>query len=137
MQGEGFNVRLDSLAAFQETVAETLKIYELVVGQLDDADITKAGGGVESLLGKDSLPGSTRVYETSRTMLGNYAGLYSKIIQTHEVIAKRLDIAATALAENRELYSRHEVKQEAVFRDLLQDLPRPAEGGGRGTTAQD
>lgn len=137
MQGGGFNVRLGSLAAFQETVADTLEVYRLVITQLHDADMTKAEGGMESLLGQASLPGSTRVYEASRTLLGNYADLYGKLIRTHEVIAAQLQKAATALAETHELYSRHEAKREAVFRDLLKDLPGSVGGGARGTTGQD
>ncbi|OLF04527.1 hypothetical protein BLA60_40260 [Actinophytocola xinjiangensis] len=126
-------MRLESLAEFQKTLRTVLGDYTNIVDLLDAGNPTTTTGGPQELLGQALLPGSTRAYEASRTLIDNYTGLYNDISSAHDAMIARLRTADEALTDNREGYARHEATRESAFRDLAGELPGTAWGGDRGT----
>jgi hypothetical protein len=107
MSSGGYTVQLGVLKTYAERVADAVRNYESIVGQLHAGDV--AGTGAMRELVCDPEPehgGAPEAFAAAcRSTITNYSTLYTKLLRTHEVITARLKHMHTALVENHTLYS--------------------------------
>ncbi|MPZ83943.1 MAG: hypothetical protein GEV28_27545 [Actinophytocola sp.] len=100
--------------------------YELIVGQLAEADLS-SDNQMASLLGDPGQLGPSgppvAFTDSSSTLLDNYNSLLSTLHQVHAAIEAQFKHMSGALHETHQLYGRLDVEHANVFQNLLGDDP--------------
>ncbi|MCT2586427.1 hypothetical protein [Actinophytocola gossypii] len=127
---EGFSVHLDTLAYYIEQVSTAADSYKDMAVQLEAGNIA-----VDTLVGKPIDSGGPGEFtEACRTLLGNYATLYSRVQRVHAVITARLKYIETALSDSHKLYGQLETDTAGRFHDIADQITPQRPGGDHGAS---
>ena len=128
----GFNVRLDDLAGFTNGVVDFAANYELIIGQLTEADLRESQDKLRKVLGFPRHSGkSGEFFASCEAFVNNYADLIHLLVRINTAIRNELTKTTDNLAATHDTYAELESRQAGTFHDLLTALTSketPADG---------
>jgi hypothetical protein len=117
---QGFSVRLDDLAAFTNGVVDFAANYELIVGQLTEADLRESQDKLRKVLGSPGHSGKAgEFFASCEAFVNNYAELMHLLLRVNTAIRNEFTRTTNNLAATHDTYAELERRHAGTFHDLL------------------
>lgn len=127
---DGFTVRLDALASYEEAIKALVANYKTIISGLDMAvlDDPKKRSLVAEPENLISSGGAVEFAKSCQTLVDNYATLIDTLQKLHVAIRNQFGHAQQVIGESRAMYANLDDKHAVVFEGLLGDRMSREEG---------